>query len=41
VFLALPDLLFRIDREGTILSLKAGSATDLMLDPKRLSGKRI
>jgi two-component system, cell cycle sensor histidine kinase and response regulator CckA len=41
VFLALPDLLFRIDHQGTILSFKAGSVSDLVLDPKQFSGKRI
>ena len=41
IFLAIPDLLFRIDGEGRILNYKAGSTTDLFLDPKELLGKRI
>ncbi|MGD0037156.1 MAG: PAS domain-containing protein, partial [Bacteroidota bacterium] len=41
IFLAIPDLLFRIDDEGRILNYKAGSTTDLFLDPKELLGKRI
>ena len=41
MFLAIPDLLFRIDHQGTILSFKAGSVSDLLVEPKRLSGKRI
>jgi PAS domain S-box-containing protein len=41
VFQAIPDLLFRLDREGTLLDYKAGAATDLLLAPKELLGKRI
>ena len=41
IFLAIPDLLFRIDREGRILNYKAGTTTDLLLNPKELLGKRI
>ncbi|MDB5970590.1 MAG: sensor signal transduction histidine kinase [Hydrocarboniphaga sp.] len=39
IFQAIPDLVFRLDDEGTILSVKAGAGVDL---PQReLSGKRI
>ena len=41
IFLAIPDLLFRLDSEGRILNYKAGATTDLLLDPKELLGKRI
>jgi PAS domain S-box-containing protein len=41
IFLAIPDLLFRIDSEGRILNYKAGATTDLLLNPKELLGKRI
>jgi PAS domain S-box-containing protein len=41
IFLAIPDLLFRIDTEGRILNYKAGATTDLLLHPKELLGKRI
>ena len=41
IFLAIPDLLFRIDSEGKILNYKAGATSDLMLRPKELLGKRI
>ncbi len=41
IFLAIPDLLFRIDGEGRILNYKAGATADLMLNPKELLGKRI
>ena len=41
IFLAIPDLLFRIDSEGRILNYKAGATTDLLLHPKELLGKRI
>ena len=39
IFQAIPDLVFRLDDQGTILSVKAGAGVDL---PQReLSGKRI
>jgi PAS domain S-box-containing protein len=41
VFQAIPDLLFRLDRDGTILDFKAGATGDLVLTPKALFGKRI
>lgn len=41
VFQAIPDLVFRIDRQGTILSFKSGAATDLLIDPRSLPGRRI
>ena len=41
IFLAIPDLLFRLDGDGRILNYKAGATTDLLLDPKDLIGKRI
>jgi PAS domain S-box-containing protein len=41
IFLAIPDLLFRLDAEGRILNYKAGTTTDLLLNPKELLGKRI
>jgi PAS domain S-box-containing protein len=41
IFLAIPDLLFRLDSEGRILNYKAGITTDLLLNPKELLGKRI
>ena len=41
IFLAIPDLLFRLDSEGTILNYKAGATTDPLLHPKELLGKRI
>jgi PAS domain S-box-containing protein len=41
VFQAIPDVVFRIDRAGTILDIKAGAASDLMLERQALAGKRI
>jgi PAS domain S-box-containing protein len=41
IFLAIPDLLFRLDSEGRILNYKAGVTSDLLLDPQELLGKRI
>ena len=37
IFLAIPDLLFRLDGEGTILNYKAGATTDPLLHPKELN----
>src|SRR5215510_6429607 len=41
VFQAIPDLLFRLDREGVILDFKAGATSDLLLPPKELLGRKI
>ncbi len=41
IFQAIPDLLFRLDQEGTILEIKAGITNDLLLLPHAFSGKRI
>jgi two-component system, cell cycle sensor histidine kinase and response regulator CckA len=41
VFQAIPDLLFHLDAEGTILSCKAGTTSSLVLEPRELRGKRI
>jgi signal transduction histidine kinase len=41
VFQAIPDLLFRIDHQGTILDFKAGAVDDLLVPPRELFGKRI
>ena len=39
IFQAIPDLVFRLDHEGTILSVKAGTGAEL--PPQELSGHRI
>jgi PAS domain S-box-containing protein len=39
IFQAIPDLVFRLDHEGTILSVKAGAGGEL--PPQELSGHRI
>lgn len=41
IFQAIPDLLFRIDHEGTILSFKVGNLEDMIRQPKDLIGCRI
>ena len=41
VFDAIPDLLFHVDRSGTILSVKSGADTEFLIPPNRLRGKRI
>ena len=41
VFQAIPDLLFRIDHQGTILDFKAGVTNDLLVPARELFGKRI
>ena len=41
IFQAIPDLLFQMDGEGTILDCKAGSTNDFALLPRELIGKRI
>lgn len=39
IFEAIPDLFFRIDANGKILSIKSGSTVDLYLPPARFIGK--
>lgn len=41
IFQAIPDLLFRLKLDGTILELKAGTDADLLLAPRDLIGKKI
>jgi len=41
VFQAIPDVVFRVDHQGTILDIKAGAASDLMGRRQDLVGKRI
>ena len=41
VFQAIPDLVLRIDHQGTILDIKSGAAGDLMLKRQDLIGKRV
>ncbi len=41
VFLAFPDLFFRINREGVILESRGGTEDDLFLPIHRLKGKRL
>ena len=41
IFRALPDLLFRLDGQGTILDFKTGSNNDFLIQPKVLVGKKI
>jgi signal transduction histidine kinase len=41
LFQAIPDLMFRLDRDGTILEFKAGTTSDLLLQRQQLFGKRI
>ena len=41
VFQAIPDLVLRIDQQGTILDIKSGAAGDLMLKRRDLIGKQI
>src|SRR6516164_7626269 len=41
IFQAIPDLLFRVDRNGTILAFKAGATGDLLLQRHELFGKHI
>jgi PAS domain S-box-containing protein len=41
IFQAIPDLLFRLDSEGTILGYEAGGTTHFFLRPPELVGKRI
>lgn len=41
IFLALPDLYFRLDRQTTILDFKAGDCSDLYAPPQEFLGKRM
>jgi PAS domain-containing protein len=41
VFQAIPDMLLELDNESTIVKCKAGSTSDLLLQPKELLGRRI
>jgi len=41
VFQANPDLMLRLDREGTILDYTTGSTSDFLLQAQQLLGKRI
>src|SRR6185369_7134065 len=41
VFQAIPDLVFRLDHEGTILDIKAGSSNDMMIKRADLIGKSV
>lgn len=41
LFEAFPDVLFRVDREGTILDCRAGKTADLYLPREQLIGKKI
>ncbi|HTX21217.1 MAG TPA: PAS domain-containing protein [Candidatus Aquilonibacter sp.] len=41
IFQAMPDLLFRLDDQGTILDFKAGTADDLLRPAQELIGKKI
>jgi PAS domain S-box-containing protein len=40
-FQAIPDLLFRLDQDGTILDIKAGADDDFMLQRQKIFGKQI
>ena len=41
IFQAIPDLLFRFDKNGLILDYKAGATVDFFLEHKELIGKQI
>lgn len=41
IFQAIPDLLLRLNSEGTILTYEAGGTTDFFLRPEELIGKRL
>jgi PAS domain S-box-containing protein len=41
IFQAIPDLLFRLAPDGTILDIKAGSDDDFVLERTKIFGKRI
>jgi two-component system, cell cycle sensor histidine kinase and response regulator CckA len=40
-FQAIPDLLFRLDQDGTILDIKAGADDDFMFQRQKIFGKQI
>ncbi len=41
VFQVLPDLVLRLDHQGTVLAIKAGSSSDMMIKREVLIGKRV
>ena len=41
IFRAIPDLLFRVDHEGRILSFKAGTSDDLLIESGKMQGRRL
>ncbi len=41
VFQALPDLVFRLDQDGTVLDCRGGSEMDFVVPPRDMLGKRI
>ncbi len=41
IFRAQPDLMFRLDADGTIVEFRAGRESDLYLPPERFLGKRM
>lgn len=41
IFQAMPDLLFRLDHEGTILGIKTGFVSELYIPARQMFGKRI
>src|SRR5687767_1468178 len=41
VFQAIPDLLFRLNYDGKILDFKAGTTSDVVLQPRKMFGKLI
>lgn len=41
IFQAIPDLLFRLDRDGTILGVKTGFVSELYAPAQKMFGKRI
>lgn len=41
IFQAIPDLLFRVDKEGKILDFKSGNPCDFFVQPQTLFGKKI
>jgi two-component system, NtrC family, sensor kinase len=41
IFLAIPDLVFRLNCDGTILEFKGGSAGDFLIDSNDMIGKNI
>ena len=41
IFQAIPDLLFRIDKNGIILDFKTGNSTEIFFQTRSLVGKRI